>query len=354
MTERRPYERRLTLAPLPATEEGVVETSEQECVALVADPLAAARRKHGSRFWVLADEVSSVEEAGIVERPSLPSSALTAKASAGLQEAKVWGLFSAAGTEGAPSSTTVRSRQSGGRPATKPWRGPLPVKRVSPRLTLGDVLAAASKAVEGRAPPSRHEPVWELKATPSSVAATSNFENRHHPRDPGDGLRDDAPNRTWTVLGRSINISNAGKTARFTGSAGLEYLFAQTGRLRTRVLSTSTTAASNPSINHQKHVGEQMQGSGARAGGRGTPRWEADRTGRGRGRGPDHGGLGGGRGRGYGYDNGGVEEEIEELVGSGDFGDTPYAFDPGHEGYGSQGRGALLHQSYRQGPNVGT
>lgn len=346
MSERRPRARRLTLAPRPAVEEAAeVVLPEQEHAALVADPLAGARRTFGSRFWPLADEVSSDEEEDAAGSSKLSNPrALTTGAV--LQESEVWGLFSDAGKEGAQQSTTLDSRRNVGGPATKPWRGPLPAKRVSPRLTLGDVLATANKSTEGRMTPGRHEPDRELAAASQLAAADSIFENRHHRRVSGGGRGGVFLNGPRvTGPGRSIQLSNAGRTASFTGSAGLERLIARTGKLRTRVLGVQSKAASNVSSDRRNRTGDEMQGSGAGAAGRGPPRWEGDRAGRGRGRGPELGGFGGDRGRSHGY--GGVTGEEEEFEGGGAFGEAPYGFDPGHGGYGPQGRGTHMRHGYR-------
>lgn len=243
-------------------------------------------------------------------------------------------------------STALQQHRSAGRSATKPWRGPLPAKRVSPRLTLGDVLATTSKAKEGRRTLERQEPNQNLGPASPSAAAGSNFENRQNPRDSGGGpggVSVNGPRRTGP--GRSIELSNAGKTAWFTGFAGLEHLFARTSKLRTRVPGVQAKATTDAPSDHRKRTGDEMQGSGAGVGGRGSSRWEADHARCGRSHGLEHGGFGGGHGRDHGY--GGVEGEGDSFVGQGAFGDAPYGYNPGQRGYGFQGCGAQVRHSNR-------
>lgn len=116
MSERRPCARRLTLALLPAAKEDEAEAlhSEQGFTAPGTYSLAGVRHNYGSRFWALADEVSSDEEEEIDGRTSPSSSSQTTNTIVRLQ--------------GFIFCCRVRANRSGGCSVTKPWRGPLPAK----------------------------------------------------------------------------------------------------------------------------------------------------------------------------------------------------------------------------------
>lgn len=140
--------RRLMLAPLPAQVDAAAEELSSGCrhTAQEAGSSIGARRFCGSRFWALSDQVSSDEEDGeqVSERaPPACSSPDTGLVTLGTQHTKVCHSGSGAGSDGARVSKELTLQRSPNRSKTKPWRGPLPAKRVSPRRTLGDVLGSA-------------------------------------------------------------------------------------------------------------------------------------------------------------------------------------------------------------------
>lgn len=169
---RRPAVRRLTLAPAPASvSTGARIDAERSWVIeahlpnggppMSADPLAGRRSKYGSRFWPLADELSSDGEDDVVEehllfpmqscRPGAdrsysPCQEPSATPSAAGLTPNGYVVASVAGLTQDKKMET-RERPVGNRtrsPATsKPWRGPLPPARASPRFTLADALAKA-------------------------------------------------------------------------------------------------------------------------------------------------------------------------------------------------------------------
>jgi hypothetical protein len=154
-----------------AEEYCVVDASLPRMVKLSTYPLAGQRRRFcGSKFWPLADELSSDEE--VDERCSeeeetdywSPGVSIamgvssgddhTAEETCAVEEqqgrafklaAKVCSSYCYAG-QGGRSADRMADAVAARRLAPKPWHGPLPAARRSPRMTLGDVLAKATKA----------------------------------------------------------------------------------------------------------------------------------------------------------------------------------------------------------------
>ena len=150
----------------------------------------------GSKFWAITDELSSDEdEDGVVDDGLVPTrvfihGALTAgysiddvlTAEAQLEAVKVPSPEVRsnpcnAGKRGGRLAgrlvaDVARRLDSGcGKPYGKPWKGPLPRRRVSPSITLGDVMPKATKAgsVRGLAPVSASTPASVLAAAATEL-----------------------------------------------------------------------------------------------------------------------------------------------------------------------------------------
>lgn len=205
----------------------------------------------GSRFWALADELSSEDDEHKDTRQQTPrrngwatnqatsdmgAIDAIAKVGAPVQGAgsghglateqvtadldaidattKVCAPVHGAGSTDAPTGGTHHRTQT--RLPLKPWRGLLPKPRASPNMTFGDVLARARRSKAPR---------------PGTQSATkehrrSNFESRRHgTRDSGGCRQIGGSTREQTDRAMSIVIHNNGKTAQFTYSAGLGRLF---------------------------------------------------------------------------------------------------------------------------------
>lgn len=167
----RPMVRRLTLAPKPVPcrvedcgESGDAAANILKEGKLLADPLAGLRlRARGSKFWPLADEVTSDEEDEDSEEDGCSSELVqqertSAVCCCDLGDAQVQlpsvvelthnvcSLSSVAGSASEKKNTASGRRTGAAAPPSrgmKPWRGPLPPARISPRRTLADALAAA-------------------------------------------------------------------------------------------------------------------------------------------------------------------------------------------------------------------
>jgi hypothetical protein len=393
----RPRARRLTLAPAPRAV--VVPEAAEECCVFDAalagdgrtvkplpDSFAGQRRRFcGSKFWPLADELSSDEEAdehrsdeesdelcseeekndhcspGVpTALGSAPGVVHTAEGMCAVEgqqgrafnlTAKVSPSFCFAGPEGRSvdrkTATTVAWRL-----ALNPWLGPLPAARRSPRLTLGDVLAKATKTSlrkgipkeSASAPaPLLQDPVaTAISCSPPAggeAASRSNFESRQHPRDLGAAGRAVGPADGPELVGppRSIAIRSNGKWAQFTFSAGLNTLFARAGRLRSRVLAASQHLSHRPPApppDDSIPSSPPRHSSGAPSeGGEGVDRNRRMERG---GAGGWHGAA---AGRGFGSGSrGGYPGEEEECFGGGEYQWAGRGFDLGYGGAGPGGR----------------
>lgn len=174
---RRPTDRRLTLAPTPMVPETPVAMDTHLAVeapfsnggrdgSLSADPLAGLRhRPFGSKFWPLAEDWSSDDEGDDVgDGVCLLNSLQMERTSSELQctpirtpsplssEAEltpnVCSRSGVAGTEVTRRDSGRRRLRSAASPlrSLKPWHGPLPPARVSPKVSLADALARARYA----------------------------------------------------------------------------------------------------------------------------------------------------------------------------------------------------------------
>jgi hypothetical protein len=298
----RPRARRLTLAPIPRAVV-VQEAAEEFCagdgpppeggrpVKLSADPLAGRRRQvRGSKFWPLADELSSDEEVNELcsdEEVDEPCSRVVeadfwspgASAAVGVpsddvhaeeetravekqpdRAAKVCSFICFAG-QGGRSADRTTDAVAARRLEPKPWHGPLPAARRSPRVTLGDVLAKATKTPLRKGTPkgSASAPASFVQATMATatscsppaggvVTSRSNFEFRQRPRDPGTAGRVVGSSAGPKSVGppHSITIRNKGRVAQFTFSAGLSALFLRAGRRRSSALAPSQRLSHRP------------------------------------------------------------------------------------------------------------
>lgn len=175
---RRPIARRLTLALAPVTHHGAgcevyedADASSSWEGKLLADPLAGLRcRAYGSKFWPLADEVSSDEEDEDKEeegssRMPVQQERTSADSCCRLGDAQVrlpsvvelthndCRLSSVAGSA-TEMKKAVHGRRTGAAvppsKGLKPWRGPIPPARISPRLTMADAFAAARRPCRWR------------------------------------------------------------------------------------------------------------------------------------------------------------------------------------------------------------
>lgn len=230
MCAARPAARRLTLAPSPvepharwSSETESYYHSVNSAVATEARPAPSTAepvwQTFGSRFWALADDLNSDEEEDCRGSPSAgrPSPADRAVAAGSsppvLAEAEeVSSRVSFSELTGGCSLAYDRSRRTEARQVTatprrsartssglKPWRGPLPARRETPRATLGEVLAQTkatgrgrqkkygSRGTQSRPPLQTCLPAPALeKATPPLEAMGSNFKSdRPHPSFPG-------------------------------------------------------------------------------------------------------------------------------------------------------------------------
>lgn len=383
---RRPAARRLTLAPAPVPAElrgragealGAPVTpllSEVLEGKLSADPLAGRRsRAYGSKFWPLAGDLSSDEEDETEEdcgRSLKPgqqewTSAVLCSGSdvAPVVLPSVVELTSnvrlpscAAGPVTARKG--VRNGQLAGAAApppskTKPWRGPLPPARVSPRLTLADALASARRSEQtgvGFGVPGdlagRSSPASGAASVRSPVSP-----DRPRTRDLG------ASGRVVGALpgpGCSVQLRLGGRLARFSFATGLCGLFSHAGRSRRLIplarasssfdasgcshIHSSTTIGVPcpvdervPVVEEAKHCYDDMDRRGAGAGGRGRGFGGQNRDGAEEGA--------GGRGRGPGQARGVEEEGLFNGGGRGDFQGGDLGFDPGYGDASSRGRG---------------
>lgn len=404
MSDRRPCARRLTLAPEPrqssptgSCEEGcghgaAMMAKETEVIwsclpqeEWLADPLAGQRRNLSSKFWPLTDELSSDDESGDVgtvsggrrTTPGLPASEDIAAAERPQHAAELRPKVSPSSCNaGKDSGLLVNAEEfvADRRRPSKPWQGPLPARRISPAITLGDALDKAwskcsSRTSEGASlqiigPALSSSPVVSsptpARAKVSRQCCDSNFESRkQQTRDPGGvgqvvGLNG-GPQTNGPI--RSIVIKNGPNTARFTLTPGLVQLFTRAGRLRTRVFARASqnihAATPSPQRDCFSPLADsqpmQAAGAGVGGGGRGTDHISAmERAGSGGCLISKVGGHGGGRERGSGSGGAGGNKE-EEFLGGADLPPLGFGFDPGFGGYGhrgSRGRG-WQHRGFR-------
>jgi hypothetical protein len=393
----RPRARRLTLAPAPRAV--VVPEAAEECcvfdasraedgrmVKLSPDSFAGQRRRFcGSKFWPPADELSSDEEAdehrsdeesdelcseeeendhwspgvpmalGVASGVVHPAEGMCAveeqQGRAFNLTAKVSPSYCFAGPEGR-SVDRKTATAAAWRLAPKPWLGPLPAARRSPRLTLGDVLAKATKASLRKGIPKEsasapaplvQDPVaMAISCSPPAggeAASRSNFESRQHLWDLGAAGRAVGSAAGPELVGPpcSIAISNNGKWAHFTFSAGLNTLFSRAGRLRSRVLAASQRLSHRPFVSPPDDSipsSPPLHSSGAPSeGGEGVDRNRRMERG---GAGGWHGAAAG-RGFGSGSRSGYPGEE-EECFGGGEYQWASQGFDLGYGGAGPGGR----------------
>lgn len=378
MVPRQPAARRLTLAPAPVAM-GVLEEMEEEVQWSAeaslsmgkeerrqADPLAGCRAHNfGSRFWPLADELSSDDEEEKDEvgwdgvrreigrnNPVFLDSARRAPEL--LQsEAELTSngcvSSSVAGSEQGMAGDSGGRKLRDGKPSSskmKPWRGPLPPARASPKSTLADALARA-RFVSGagancrtsrRASAGASSP-FPVTASLSGVCPPgvkdSNFE-LPRPEAQDLGRCGHLVGEMQHGLDRSFIMRLGGREAQVTFPAGLVGLFARVGSPRCLL----RTARSPPSLDASfpsriedtsarvpSYSGERGLAAEGAAGDSASRRCEVmDRRnveGRGRGLGADHGA--------------GVERF---SGGDGGFQVGGLGFDPGYgDDRGSRGRG---------------
>ncbi|CAO2175949.1 unnamed protein product [Urochloa humidicola] len=160
MSHRRPAARRLTLAPTPVPR-GASDDEEVHWVVnkLAADSLEGQRtRICGSRFWALAEDLSSDEDEDEEDVQHTPfrvhpictasNTPVTQPSAAELTPnrclvSSVAGSMHASKEEASGHRTDVTSQ---GKKGPKPWRGLLPTARTSPQFTLADALARARRS----------------------------------------------------------------------------------------------------------------------------------------------------------------------------------------------------------------
>lgn len=227
----------------------------------------------------------------------------------------------------------------------KPWRGPLPPVRASPKFTLADSLARARRAaradegclvpggLDGAPPPALEKTGNDGASMPAGRCSI--FESpRQSARDPGVGGR-----RFGEVASgpdRSLLVRLGGRPAHFTFSSGLCALFNRAGRLRSLMQAACATpprdalflpriqAASVPvsrTVADQRKTVEGVMASAVDCCGIEMDRWKVD--GHGRGQGASHGDK---KGR---FPGGGRGLQADGL-----------GFDPGYgDGRGHHGRG---------------
>lgn len=263
MRDCRPTAHRLTLAPAarPGTLLEELPPSKAEVLVRVPDGSTARGRPFfGSKFWPLADELSSEAEdedgvelgrlvAGDATSAQPATENLDGKHAADAEVPQVCTLSTCADTNGKSSAYKQQERSCNTKRAVKPWRRPLPARRASPKLTLGDVLARAHRrhasAVRGKgynalvgahtsAVPSPI-PTDVPPTSPEKKGWNSNFKlPGQFERDPGKDTRKARETNNGPV--RSILFCKHGRTAYFRFSPGLGSLFARTGKLRPRVV----------------------------------------------------------------------------------------------------------------------
>jgi hypothetical protein len=176
--------------------------------------------------------------------------------------AKVCSSYCYAG-QGGRSADRTADAVAAWRLAPKPWHGPLPAVRRSLRMTLGDVLAKATKAslrkgipkesASALAPFVQDSVATVISCSPPAggvAASRSNFESRQRSWDLRTAGRVVGSATGAELVGppRSIAIRNNGKMAQFTFSAGLNTLFSRAGRLRSSVLVSSQRLSHRPII----------------------------------------------------------------------------------------------------------
>ncbi|CAO2207046.1 unnamed protein product [Urochloa humidicola] len=168
MSLRCPAARRLTLAPTPVPH--VASDDEEVANELAADLLEGQRtRVCGSRFWALAEDLSSDEdedEEDVARTPlraqlgrptSVPicTASNTPATKPSAAELLPNGcLFSSVAGSTLESKEVARGHRTDvtslRKKGPKQWRGPLPAARTSPKFTLADVLARARRSTTRR------------------------------------------------------------------------------------------------------------------------------------------------------------------------------------------------------------
>lgn len=255
---RRGAGRRLTLAPAPAVTEVLDEADGAGWTPVglsemcSAGPLAGLRtRSYGSRFWALAEDLSSDEEevderedghssgfsslnrpsAELNRKPSMVQAALSSEADL------THNICLSSGVAGLQERRSSGGGRSSDPAAPRPWRGPLPPARVSPRLTLADVLARAHASdglssggvSHGSSPlrPSPSPPAASGVAAHGRMASPSLEPCRPMVRDLGarSGVGSGGP-------GQALSIRAGERWAHFSFPGGLCTLLANVGRPR--------------------------------------------------------------------------------------------------------------------------
>lgn len=230
----------------------------------------------------------------------------------------------------------------------KPWQGPLPPRRVSAKLTLGDHLNKANWRRSGK-PGSSVVAVGRLSVPSASGAAAppsasspddSNFETRRHDPESRAVGRVVGQASTWASAGpvKVRRVVTVGRLAQFCVNQGVVSLFSRIGRLWFGVSRNASFLTSSFRARDCQAHGE-MQGGGSLgigAGGR-SSRWEQPRPVKGAAYGGRTGaamGAGGdGRGRRAALGGRDWHEEEGEFFGGDGFHVEHGSFDPGSDGY---------------------
>jgi hypothetical protein len=234
-----------------------------------ADPLWGARKEgHGSRFWLLAGDDSSVEESedegrcGVRDLGRGPPGGCFSESLDSVRHENVPcipatpepGLSTCSGGNGnevvehslslSVEPSSHRDGGSGGNGGhgdggldPKPWRGPLPRRRSSPPLSLGDVWVKDLRS-RGSKLPGRFGEILSRESLAGDVPAGRTSEKMNSSRsdaDPDRKIFEFGQPKTFGVpgLGWTSKLGPGSKGLRpFRGATGLGLLFLRSGRPR--------------------------------------------------------------------------------------------------------------------------
>jgi hypothetical protein len=213
------------------------------------DPLSGCRGGHGSRFWALAGESSDEEEEEVATECEISIE----KVDGSLRETELkLGVLNSTDPE---QSKEIDNALSGGigtakswKPSkVRPWRGPLPQRRVTPAMALGEFAVKDLRSIGGRSRGRCLREVLELGQTQrceedgspvlGGETAEHQFTEEEEEFFESPGFAGNEPSRSngpvveWAG---HVGYIQVGAHPIFRCSAGLSFLFKRGGSFKGR------------------------------------------------------------------------------------------------------------------------
>ncbi|RLN34226.1 hypothetical protein C2845_PM03G30090 [Panicum miliaceum] len=241
----------------------------------------------GSRFWALRDDESSDEEASredgdsyvsgesITDSEFMRDAVLAGYSVDEIRQAEALSTNAVSPSFGSVScdADQVKHRRSLAQrivdavaerrpPAVKPWKGPLPKRRISPKLSLGDILVRDCRSKPGGN--SSTETVvtdigrssfgWSGDGSPSAGEVTAANQGEQQFRQARATSRRGGPS-SWPVVGLNPAHKTLRSSCRFNFADGLGRLFRNGGIPRDRSI-YSPTSNNNTSAEFERRSRE--------------------------------------------------------------------------------------------------